>query len=71
MDLRDRDANVRESSLQFFFKDGRHDIFRAEMAAVDDIDAELSGLEKNIVFDIGGQERIAALRQGVFQIFAA
>ena len=46
-----------------FFQDGRHDI--SVQWPVDDIDAELPASRKHRI-DIG-QERIAALRQGIFR----
>ena len=61
----------RESRLQLGRKRVYDRVFRAEMIAVNQIDAKLARKQKHAVFDIGCQISIASAAIGVDQIPAA
>ena len=54
------DLRFRKCSAQFIRENGNDEVFGAEMIAIYEIYTKLLCLKKDIVFDIGGYESVAA-----------
>ena len=71
MNFGDFYRNLRESVAQALREGVTDGVFRVEVAGVDEGDAQIAGVPELVVFDVGGDEGVAAGIIGVQQLRGA